>query len=148
TRGPGNHACPALSPDGKRVAFVSDRDGQMEIYLLDVETGGERRLTDHPETDMDPAFSPDGSLIAFTSDRGGRLEIYEMNLDGSGLRRLTEARGFDIQPVYSPDGRWIAFERDGTIVAVHRDTGKLWPLTRGSEYQGGPTWGPSASPSR
>ncbi|MGH2659932.1 MAG: hypothetical protein ACRDHS_09770 [Actinomycetota bacterium] len=148
TRGPGNHACPALSPDGKRVAFVSDRHGQMEIYLLDVETGVEWRLTDHPEADMDPAFSPDGSRIAFTSDRRGKFEIYEMNLDGSGLRRLTEARDFDIQPVYSSDGRWIAFERDGTIVAVHRDTGTRWPLTRGPEYQGGPTWGPSASPSR
>lgn len=142
TRGQRNNACPALSPDGRLVAFVSDRDGQMEIYVLDLTTGTERRLTDHPATDMDPAFSSDGRQIAFTSDRRGKLEIYEVNLDGGGLRRLTEARDFDIQPVYSPDGRWIAFERDGNIVAVHRETGKVWQVTDGPEYKGGPTWGP------
>lgn len=148
TRGPGNNACPAFSPDGKQIAFVSDRDGEMDIYLLDLTTGAERRLTDDPAADMDPAFSPDGQRIAFTSDRRGKFEIYEMNLDGSGLRRLTEARDFDIQPVYSPDGRWIAFERDGTIVAVHRESGKLWPMTRGPQYKGGPTWGSAPGPSR
>lgn len=142
TRGPGNNACPALSSDGRLIAFVSDRDSQMEIYVLDLNTGIERRLTDHPGTDMDPAFSPDGTRIAFTSDRRGKFEIYEMNLDGSGLRRLTEAGDFDIQPVYSPDGRWIAFERDGNIAAVHRETGKLWQVTQGPEYKGGPTWMP------
>jgi len=148
TRGPGNNACPALSPDGRLIAFVSDRDGQMEIYLFDLNTGVERRLTDHPGADMDPAFSPDGTRIAFTSDRRGKFEIYEMNLDGSGLRRLTEAGDFDIQPVYSPDGRWIAFERDGNIAAVHRETGKLWQVTQGPEYKGGPTWMPAEGGAR
>lgn len=130
------------------VAFVSDRDGQMEIYLLDLAAGAERRLTDHPASDMDPAFSPDGRRIAFTSDRRGSFEIYEMSLDGSGLRRLTEARGFDIQPVYSPDGRWIAFERDGNIAAVDRVTGAVVEVTRGEEYKGGPTWVAAPEPSR
>jgi TolB protein len=148
TRGPGNSACPAFSADGQRIAFVSDRDGEMDIYLLDLATGADRRLTDDPAADMDPAFSPDGQRIAFTSDRRGKFEIYEMQLDGSGLRRLTEAVDFDIQPVYSPDGRWIAFERDGNIAAVHRETGRLWGVTDGPEYKGGPTWGSAPGPPR
>lgn len=120
----------------------------MDIYLLALTTGAGRRLTDDPAADMDPAFSPDGQRIAFTSDRRGKFEIYEMQLDGSGLRRLTEAVDFDIQPVYSPDGRWIAFERDGNIAAVHRETGRVWRVTDGPEYKGGPTWGAAPTPPR
>ncbi|MFQ5846936.1 MAG: TolB family protein [Candidatus Methylomirabilales bacterium] len=114
----------------------------MEIYLLDLKTGEERRLTADPATDMDPAISPDGRRIAFVSDRRGKFEVYLMDLDGTNLNRLTETDTFDIQPSFSPDGRWLAFERGGDIYAVDLKTKAFVNLTRSPSYEGGPSWGP------
>ncbi len=68
----GNDFYPALSPDGSRVAFVSERDGNAEIYLVNVDGTGETRLTYEPGEDRLPSWSPDGRHIAFNSDRGAR----------------------------------------------------------------------------
>ena len=83
---------PVLSPGGDRVAFVSNRDGNDEIYVLELSSGAIARLTDSPTFDFDPAWSPDGSRLAFSSDRSGETEIYVMNADGSEPRRLTSSR--------------------------------------------------------
>ena len=80
---------PSFSPDGRRVAFVSDRDGNDEIYAMDADGLGVSRLTDNPSRDSDPSWSPDGRRIAFVSNRDGNDEIYVMNADGSGKIRLT-----------------------------------------------------------
>ncbi len=114
----------------------------MEIYLLDLKTGKERRLTADSATDMDPAFSPDGRTIGFVSDRRGKFEVYLVDLDGSNLTRLTETDTFDIQPSFSPDGRWLAFERGGDVYAIDLKTKAPVNLTRSPGYEGGPSWGP------
>ncbi len=93
---------PAASPDGRRIAFASDRDGDLEIYVMDADGGGLRRLTDDPGRDDQPTWSPDGRWIAFTSTRGGGFEIYIMRDDGSDLRRLTENEAIDGDPAWSP----------------------------------------------
>jgi Tol biopolymer transport system component len=77
------------SPDGRRIAFVSDRDGNDEVYVIDVERGGLRNLTRNPARDGHPAWSFDGRKIGFVSDRGGNRDIYVMNADGSRPRNLT-----------------------------------------------------------
>ena len=86
---------PQWSADGRTIAFMTDRDGNQEIYAMDADGGNARNLTRHPLNDTDGGFllSPDGRRIAFASNRDTRslknVDIYVMNADGSGVRRLT-----------------------------------------------------------
>lgn len=80
---PNPHDCysPVVSPDGKTIAFVSAREGDIEIYLMDADGSNERRLTNGIGASMQPAFSPDSRLLAFVSDRSDIFQIYLMHLD-------------------------------------------------------------------
>jgi Tol biopolymer transport system component len=104
---------PVWSPDGSRVAFVSDKDGNYEIYVLRLDGSGVSNVTNHPAFDADPAWSPDGTRIAFVSDRADGSEIFVMNADGSGVRQLTDMREYSYEPDWSPDGGRIAFAAEG-----------------------------------
>ncbi len=84
---------PAWSPDGTRIAFQSKRDGNQEIYVINADGTGLRRLTDHPAVDGRPAWSPDSQWIAFESERDGKLDIYIMRADGTDVRRVTTNDG-------------------------------------------------------
>ena len=79
TDDPARDDSPAWSPDGRRIAFTSERDGNAETYLMNADGSNPVRLTDNPAWDLFPAWSPDGARIAFASDRDGNLEIYLMN---------------------------------------------------------------------
>jgi Tol biopolymer transport system component len=101
-----------------RIVFVSNRDGNAEIYVMDADGSNQTRLTNNFEQMDDnlPAWSADGSKIAFVSNRDGyQPEIYVMNADGSNQTRLTNDQAGDYYPVWSPDGQKIAFvsDRDG-----------------------------------
>ncbi len=78
----------AWSPDGTKIAFTSDRDGNFEIYVMNADGRNPTRLTSDPATDNFPAWSPDGTKIAFDSRRDGNFEIYVMNADGTNPTRL------------------------------------------------------------
>ena len=86
-------SAPAWSPDGGRVAFMSARDGNWEIYVVDLANPKPRRLTTNPANDGLPAWSPDGQRIAFLSDRGGLWAIHLMNPDGSDQHQLVPTGG-------------------------------------------------------
>lgn len=94
---------PTLSPDGRKIAFTSDRDGNLEIYVMNSDGSGLRRLTDDPSNDEYPTWSPDGQWIAFHSDRDGDIDIYIMRPNGSDLRQLTNNNDSDTQPSWSPE---------------------------------------------
>ena len=81
----GDDGMPDFSPDGRRIVFTSNRDRQAEIYVMNRDGSGQRRLTHRSGDDFMPRFSRDGSLIAFTSLPG---TVMVMNADGSGLRRV------------------------------------------------------------
>ena len=72
---------PAWSPDGKRIAFTSNRDGNYEIYVMNADGTGLRNVTQHPGQDNYAAWSPDGKHLAFLSNRSGSYDIYIMKID-------------------------------------------------------------------
>jgi Tol biopolymer transport system component len=108
-------AQPDASAAVAKIAFASDRDGNLEIYVMDADGGGQTRLTEDPGEDYLPAWSPDGSRIAFVSTRDGNAEIYVMNADGTGQTRLTNSTAADLSPAWNSDGSRIGFisNRDG-----------------------------------
>lgn len=101
---------PAWTPDGTRIAFASDRDGNWEIYDVGPDGAGLRRLTNDPAEDLAPVYAPDGRTIVFASDRGGGddLHLFSMNVDGTGARRITSG-ALEAAPDFSPDGKRIAY---------------------------------------
>ncbi|MEH1013097.1 VWA domain-containing protein [Micromonospora sp. CPCC 206060] len=108
--GPGTVDHPALSPDGRRVAFTSDRGGNPDIWLVATDGSGLRRLTDHPAGDSWPTWSPDGTRIAFSSTRDDPAgDIHLVPATGGTPVRVTDGPAADGQPAWSPDGRQLAF---------------------------------------
>ena len=139
----------AWSADGRRIAFMSERDGNPEIYVMNSDGSAQTRLTTDPAVDADPTFSPDGTRLAFTSTRDGNPEIYVMAVDGSAQTRLTFDPAADQQADWSPDGTRIAFEstRDGNheIYAMNPDGGAVTRLTFSPEFAADPSWHPDGA---
>ena len=100
---------PIFSPDGSKIAYTTNRDGNSEIYIMNIDGSGQTRLTNNSGLDRYPLFSPDGSKIVFESNRDGNYEIYIMNLDGSGQTNLTNHPALDYSPDFSSDGSKIIF---------------------------------------
>ncbi|MFC1552288.1 hypothetical protein ACFL6P_06940 [Candidatus Latescibacterota bacterium] len=98
-----------ISSQGK-IAYVSLRDGNAEIYVMDTDGSNKTNLTNNPAEDMRPSYSPDGSKIVFNSNRGGgSREIFIMDADGSNPINLTNHINDDIWPSLSSDGLKITF---------------------------------------
>ena len=85
-----------------KIAFMSDRDGNQEIYVMNADGSNQTRLTNNPGWDESPCFSPDGTKIAFESLRDGDPEIYVMNADGSNQTRITNNPAYDGHPSWGP----------------------------------------------
>ena len=165
TDNPASDYSPSWSPDGKRIAFMSDRDGHAhpirdwrsptsEIYVMDANGGNQQNLTNDPHGDRSPSWSPDGKHIVFETDRDNNSEIYVMNADGTNQRRLTNNRTEDRYPAWSPDGERIAFSarREGHVVHNLDSTYEIYVMDVDGENQQRLTenrnndWRPSWSP--
>jgi Tol biopolymer transport system component len=119
----GHDSSPAVSPDGKTIAFESDRDGRARIWLKQLATAGEAALTEGP--DGSPRFSPDGSTILFTRSEGERSVLYRMAVVGGEPRRLVEDAN---EGDWSPDGKHLVFSRwipnaGGTLLGLAEPDG-------------------------
>ena len=141
---------PAWSPDGSRIAYDSDVDGDKEIYVMSRDGSGRQQLTsNHGYDDAGPWWSPDGSQIAFHSNRDGNREIYVMWADGSGQTRLTYDASNESYPVWSPDGSKIAFDSDlggdKEIWVMERDGSNRVQLTENGDLDYWPRWSPDGS---
>jgi prepilin-type N-terminal cleavage/methylation domain-containing protein len=138
------------SPDGSRIAFTSDRDGNREVYVMNADGTALTNLTNNPGDDYSPTWSPDGSRIAFYSERDGNSEVYVMNADGTALTNLSNHPGFDEFPAWSPDGSRIAFtsDRDGAnseVYVINADGTALTNLTNDPQTEYFPLWSPDGS---
>ena len=92
-----------------RIVFSSNRDGDWDIYSMDVDGNNLLQLTDHEKSDTAPVFSPDGKRIAFRSERDFKPDMYVMDRDGNNVIRFTNDNDFESRPSWSPDGTRIAF---------------------------------------
>lgn len=141
-----NNEEPVLSPDGSKIAFLSTRDDNVEIYLMAADGTDLQRLTHHENEDKHVSWSPDGSQILFTSyDKTTRTSnIYLINADGSEPRNLTRHASWNGLPVMSPDGQRIAFRtnRSGNwdVYVMHTDGSGVTRLTNHEAYDGAPQW--------
>ena len=147
TKGVGTNYLPVFSPDGKQIAFMSGRDGNPEIYAMNVDGSNLRRLTNNQAGDSSPTWSPSGSQIAFTSDRTGKAQIYVMNSsDGSGVRRLTVNESEADRPTWSPppfnEIAYAASTGRYDIKVLEVSTGQVRQLTFGEGSNEGPAWAP------
>jgi TolB protein len=123
---------PALSSDGRRLAYESAVDGKLELFARDLETGVAERLTENQADDFSPSWSPDGSRIVFASNRDNNVDIYVLDIATRQTRRLTTDAGTDMNPTWAADGR-IYFNSDRTkawqIYAILPDGTNLVAIT-------------------
>ncbi|HET7618017.1 MAG TPA: Ig-like domain-containing protein, partial [Vicinamibacterales bacterium] len=120
---------PAFSPDGSRIAYVSTRDGNAEIYVMNADGTGATRVTNDPQADGRPAFAPDGHTIVFHSARtAGRQQIWSVGADGTGLTQLTRD-SINFAPTVSPDGQTIAY------VSMRDKNYDIWLMSKDGSNQ-------------
>jgi TolB protein len=142
------NSAPAWSPDGSRIAFTSNVNGNAEIYVANADGNNARQITFHRGIDTSPAWNPASGQIAFTSDRSGVPMIYVMNNDGTNERRLTFVGEYNESASWSPNGSKLAYvSRSGNIFdiyVVEMDTGVVKRLTQGDRSNENPCWSPDS----
>lgn len=107
----GQEQAPAWSPDGRWLACQADRSGNLDIWLIRLESRQARQLTFYDGQDGHPAWSPSGQKLAFTSDRAGSLDIWVMDVEAGGEPIQVTSDSRDEQwPNWSPNGKSIVFE--------------------------------------
>ena len=140
----------AKAPDSAKIVFVSNRDGNREIYIMDPDGGRQRNLTRHGAEDLYPVWSPTGENILFVSDRHrGRPDLYLMDADGSHVRRVFREGAHREKPTWAPDGRRIAYVSYRThtldIATIDGDLVETVAPIGGLLKSGDPAWSPDGT---
>ncbi len=169
TDSPGYDAEATISPTGDRIVFTSVRDGDLDLYSMNLDGTDVRRLTDSPGYDGGAFFSPDGSKIVWRASRPtgsdlveyrrllgqglirpSRLEIFVANADGSDARRITDNGAANFAPFFHPSGEKVVFAsnmddptgRDFDLYLIGVDGSGLERVTRFPGFDGFPMWAP------
>ncbi len=133
----GVNNAPAWSPDGRQLALtLSDVDGNLDVYVLNLLGDRLTRLTERRSIDTEPTWSADGKTIYFTSDRGGAPQVYKVATNGGDIERVTFEGRYNARPRVSPDGRWLALVHDDRgnfrVAVMDLESGALQVLSDGS----------------
>ena len=143
---PGMTFAPRFSPDGSKIIMSLAKDGNSDIYVMDLKSRVVTRLTTNSAIDTSPSYSPDGKKITFNSDRGGSQQIYVMDNDGRNQKRISNKGGNYATPVWSPRGDLIAFTKNfkgSYAIGVMRTNGEGERLLTENWYQEAPSWSPN-----
>lgn len=146
----------AFSPDGEKIAYMSNADGDFDIYVRYLDERTVIQLTDAPDRDGTPVWSPDGSQIAFQSFRDGHSQIYLMNADGSNQHNISNSPAHDEHPFWSSDGRRILFcsdrphlkgedESNIDIYEMSSEGSNVQRVTQTAEVETYASWSPDGS---
>ena len=145
TNSPSIDSSPAFSPDGSQIAFVSNRQGSPQIFLMPASGGAAKRVTFQGKYNQTPRFSPrtDKPQIAFTGrDERGVFDVFILDVKSGRVDRLTQNKGSNLDPTWSPDGRLIAYVSSrGGIFVSNPETHHEVQVWRGSAAS--PSWGPA-----
>jgi TolB protein len=147
TADPAHDTQPRWSPAGDLIGFVSDRDGNPELYVTNPDGSVQTRLTDTPAEEKEISWSPDGSKMAFASPReGGKFQVFVMDPDGTDAQKITDDPAGAGHPAWSPDGTKMAFHsvRDGLhdVWVMDPDGSNQARLTTDAATDFGPDWQP------
>jgi tricorn protease len=146
TSGPEKDEWPRFSPDGKRIAYFSDKGGSSNIYLLDPKSGKSAPVTRGPGNDFFHNWAPDGKKLVFCSERSGNREIWVVDLESQQLVQLTNHPASDDDPAFSPDGKLVAFDsgRDGVqaIYVMNADGSDVRRVSTGGGFFQVPSFSP------
>ncbi|CAM2008969.1 DPP IV N-terminal domain-containing protein [Acanthopleuribacter pedis] len=139
-------SAPAISPDGKRILFSMAKEGNVDVYVMDLNGNDAFRLTRHPAVDTNPSWSPGGHAILYTSDRNGSPQVYRMDADGLNNMRLTRENPYNDSAVWNPVHDYIAyvsrFENDFDIFIMDLKSGQNYRVTRRQGSNEDPSWSP------
>ncbi|MCX8043087.1 MAG: Tol-Pal system beta propeller repeat protein TolB [Desulfobacterota bacterium] len=138
---------PAWAPDGKRIAFTSYKDGNPNLYIMDLARGTTRLVSKKKGVNITPDWAPDGERIALTLNlKDGNSEIYVLHERSGSLERMTSDQSTEVSPSWSPDGRHMAIvsDRSGSpqIYVLEVATGRVRRITYDGSYNTNPAWSP------
>lgn len=137
---------PRLSPDDRRIAYMSYQGDKPALYVYDLANGTQRLLVTNVSLAFAPRFSPDGKWILFTMSTAGNADVYRVATTGGSPQRLTSGPGIDTGGSYSPDGSRIVFESDrsGTqqLYVMNADGSNQQRISFGGGRYATPVWSP------
>ena len=156
TSHPASDIQPTWSPDGHYLAFVSDRSGSPQIYMIDLYQGAESagnkpiRLTQNGSYNVSPAWSPDGRYLAYCRRTGGQFDLYLIDFSGGDQRtetQITNTRYNEEDPAWSPDGRMLVYSanKNGNydIFVISIFSKEPMQVTNFPSDETQPSWSPS-----
>jgi len=142
---PGIDSSPSLSPDGSQVAFVSNRQGTPQVFVMPTSGGAAKRITFRGNYNQTPRWNPrkDKQQIAFTGrDEKGSFDVFVADLQKNEILRMTQNRKSNFDPAWSPDGRLLVYASSrGGLFVLNPETLNEEHVWKGNARS--PYWGPA-----